>query len=266
MVHLLRGRRSRCVRWLAAAFGLLLLTALPAAASGTYYSNSVGQTGYDLSNLAPRSPNAPGGCSSSYPPAPYAFGIVGVTGGRAFTQNACLASDYAWAATNTMTPAAAYTAPSLYLNLNAAIGSTASQGASGPYGTCKKGDRTCLAENYGWNAAEYAYNDAASAHATSVMWWIDIETANSWWPQTALNDDVIQAAVAYLQQPGQGVTVGIYSSPSQWQTIAGSYSPNLPNWVAEPSASCKAAQPLWNGGSVWLVQHATSTADVDLAC
>jgi hypothetical protein len=37
-------------------------------------------------------------CSTSSYPSTAAFGIVGVTGGRAFTHNSCFSSEYAWAA------------------------------------------------------------------------------------------------------------------------------------------------------------------------
>src|SRR6266567_5294694 len=89
--------------------------------------------------------------SNSYPQ--NSFGIVGVTGGRAFTDNSCLSQEFAWAS-KLSTPA------SLYMNLNSPIGSTASKGMTGPYGTCKKSDKLCLAENYGYNAAQDAYTYA----------------------------------------------------------------------------------------------------------
>src|SRR5439155_12087207 len=83
-----------------------------------------------------------------------ALGIADATGGRAFTKNACLAQEYRWAS-------AAGVAPSLYMTLNAAIGSTAANGESGPAGTCGRKDKACQAYNYGWNAAQDAYAYAA---------------------------------------------------------------------------------------------------------
>src|SRR5437763_13476764 len=88
-------------------------------------------------------------CStSSYPQ--NSFGIVGVAGGRAFTDNSCLAQEFVWAR-------ALSTPASLYMNLNSTIGSTASKGMTGPYGNCKKSNKLCQAENYGYNAAQDAY-------------------------------------------------------------------------------------------------------------
>jgi hypothetical protein len=72
-----------------------------------------GTTGNDISY--------PQCSTSSYPQ--NSFGIVGVAGGRAFTDNSCLSSEYAWAH-------ALSTPASLYMNLNSPIGSTASNGYS----------------------------------------------------------------------------------------------------------------------------------------
>lgn len=47
------------------------------------------------------------------------------------------------------------------------------------------------AHNYGWFAAKSAFEYAASqsslAAATSADWWLDVETANSWSTDTAMN-------------------------------------------------------------------------------
>src|SRR3954447_14391832 len=87
---------------------------LPASAAGVYLS---GTNGYNVAGP---------GCGQTLP-ASFSFGVVGVTGGRAFSQNSCLASEFAWAMGGTG-------APSLYMNLNAPIGSTASNGMTGPRG------------------------------------------------------------------------------------------------------------------------------------
>lgn len=230
-----------------------------AAATADYYAS--GTSGYDISYPQCSNPAAwPSGGS---------FRIVGATGGRAFTANACLASEFSWA-TSITAPAA-----SLYMNLNYAVGSTASEGQSGPAGTCAKSNKACMAYNYGYNAAGYAFGRGAS----STMWWLDIETGNSWSQTQSLNDDVIEGAVDYIQR--HGATAGIYSTAAMWKTIAGStYQPGtvmLPgtptdaqvvaNWVPGGSAnSCVGISPLYTGGQVWLAQYATSPADADYAC
>ncbi|HLZ21775.1 MAG TPA: hypothetical protein VKQ30_06615 [Ktedonobacterales bacterium] len=271
---MLLSRRSRSALVTALVGALLLCASFSTATAASYYPSGSG--GFDISTLAPRSPKKTAGCSTAYPPASYSFGIVGVTGGRAFTENACLGSDYQWAARASTAPTAA---PSLYMNVNAPIGSTASQGATGPDGTCASSNKTCLAYNYGWNAAQYAFSIAAQQGAASTMWWLDVETANSWWPSSAmstltvngvtlnLNAVVIKGAADFASS--QGLTVGVYSTASQWTTIAGSYNPRLPNWVAG-TATCSAATPFYAGASVWLVQYSVQYAgvnyDADTAC
>lgn len=220
-------------------------------AAGMY---AQGETGYDIS--WPQ-------CGATYPSQSYSFGIVGVTDGRAFTLNPCLASEYTWAqgGSSATSPVA------LYMNLNYPSGSTAREGATGPYGSCRKGS-ACAAQNYGWNAASYAFTqNGAASPVTASMWWLDIETGNTWSKNAALNADVIQGAIAYLQ--GQGATVGIYSTAYQWKTIAGGYAPVAPNWVAGASAANPAAlcsSPLYSGGSVWLTQYVGPTFDTDYSC
>src|SRR5206468_11229313 len=98
-------------------------------------------------------------------------GVVAVTGGRAFYHNSCLQSEFA--------AAAALGGPTVYMNLNAAAGTTAYQGLSGPKGNCSKKDKACIAYNYGYNAAADAFVYARSQGASSSMWWLDIEIANS---------------------------------------------------------------------------------------
>lgn len=255
----MRVRQKRAWRLMLGAGLFIVVCAATAAAlmqrhrayaAGAY---AAGESGYDIS--WPQ-------CGGAYPAASYGFGIVGATDGRAFTLNPCLGSEYAWAQAS-VNP----TQASLYMNLNYPAGSTATQGQTGPYGHCKKGS-ACFAENYGWNAAQYAFTqNGANSPATASTWWLDIETGNSWSRNTALNADVIQGAVAYLQ--GQGVTVGVYSTATQWKTIAGAYAPTIPNWVAGASASNPGglcAQPLYSGGAVWLTQYVSGASDIDYSC
>lgn len=243
--------RVRGKLWLALGVSVVLLVAsgLGASASGSDIYPS-GTTGYDVSY-----PD----CGSTLPGSG-AFGIVGATGGRAYTANTCFAAELSWAET-------APAPPSAYMNLNYAIGSTASNGNTGPAGTCGRKDKACIAYNYGYNAAAYAASLVPSS-VTISTWWLDIETSNSWSTNTSLNVDVIQGAVDYWQT--HGATVGIYSTASQWQTIAGSYAPGLPNWVASATSAtansfCSASHA-FGGGTVWLVQYPSNGFDGDYAC
>jgi hypothetical protein len=172
------------------------------------------------------------------------------------------------------------------------LASTASEGKTGPAGTCAASDKTCWNYNYGWNAADYAYaavaNDpsAGSSVADSSTWWLDIETANLWSGNKALNNLVIQGAIDSFHRNitypnakpsrstlyiGEATVVGIYSYQSAWNQITGGQSyATIPAWVtfasslSEAPSLCSTAS--FDGGPVWLVQYPRSTYDQDYAC
>lgn len=98
---------------------------------------------------------------------------------------------------------------------------------------------------------------------------MDIETANSWWEDPALNARVIAGAIDGLR--AQGRAPGIYSTPYQWREIAGDFRPGLPVWVA--GASGRAEVPAFctpgaafGGGTPVLVQHPDGPFDGNTAC
>ncbi len=234
---------------LAALAVVALVSAARATASGVY---TVGSLGYDIS-----SPQ----CGGAYPSGSFDFGIVGVNNGRAFRHNSCLQSEFAWAGQRTI-------APSLYMNLNYAVGSTAPSNISTPK-NCARGDKACQSYNYGWNAAADAVSYAASVGATSSNWWIDVETSNSWSAKPALNVQDIQGAIDYLHSQGAGV--GFYSTPAMWNSITGNYSFGLPVWVpgassAQDAQSHCADSYAFNGGHVSLAQYQSNGFDADYAC
>lgn len=240
----------RVVSLLVLVFSLTLLAAAAASASGL---------GYDVSFPSGTGP---------YPPAPFDFGIVGVTGGRPFSRNAYLSNEYSWAAQATAKP-------QFYINLAAPIGSTSSNGSTGPYGTCAKNDKICLSNNYGYNAAQDAYNYAAGVIGGGALstWWLDIETGNSWWPKASQNQAVIAGAIHFFTLNAMGV--GIYSSSRSWQSVTGGWNAQVPNWVWTGTSSANDAlkycgHPLWGGGQVVYTQYSASTSngtfDADYAC
>ncbi|HVS40939.1 MAG TPA: hypothetical protein VMU20_01605 [Candidatus Dormibacteraeota bacterium] len=208
-------------------------------------------------------------CGHSYPDHA-AYGIAGVTGGRAFTANPCFGSEYRWARE-------AGSPVSVYFNINYARPGYLSFGAhalDGPAGRCAPTQNPCTAYNYGWNAAADAVDRAGDAGADPQMWWLDVETVNYWAdpPDRALNARVIQAALDMLRS--RGLSAGVYSINEMWSRIAGTqYRPGVPVWYAEtdpatgyPSAPhyCDPAYG-FTGGAVWLVQW-TDTVDHDYAC
>ncbi len=198
-----------------------------------------------------------------------AFGIVGVTGGRAFTGNPCLQSEYAWAR-------GADAPASVYFNINYAqpgYPSFAAHALQGPAGSCARVQNACTAYNYGWNAATDAVDRAGDAHVGAGMWWLDVETANSWAdpPDRQLNAQVIQAALDLLRW--RGLSAGVYSINEMWARIAGTYRPGVPVWYAETDpAGGRPSAPHYcdprygfTGGAVWLVQWSPRVAH-DSAC
>lgn len=234
------------------ALCLLLVPALDVAAAGIYTS---GDTGYDIS--WPQ-------CDAAYPHIPaYSLGVVGVTSGHAFRNNPCFASQYAWATARNLAP------ESVYLNLNEDIGTTAGYGETGPYGNCAP-ETACHALNYGYNAASSAYTYIASQAPNFVaqMWWLDIETENSWSENDlGRNQNVITGALRYLGEE-RHFTVGIYSTPAMWQEITGGWQVGLPVWVG---GGTKEKARTWcgtgfTGGPVYLVQYANGGYDGNLAC
>ena len=233
--------RAALIRLLLGTVALPGLAATPALAASPYSGS-----GFDISYPQCSGYSAIGG----------GFGIAGVNGGRPFTDNACFDPQYTHASSGSRPV-------SLYMNLKAPVGKTGPIYTGYPL-TCGK-DKRCQAHNYGWNAADYAYR--AALPYTASVWWLDIETANSWSGQTAINVATIQGAVDYFrQQPGLGVqSVGIYSTASMWKSITGGYvDTSWPVWVpGSSSASCGVG---FTGGSIWLVQTASGASNGDLAC
>jgi len=210
-----------------------------------------GATGYDIS--FPQ-------CGGTLPPAGPGFGVVGVNGGQAFTDNPCLASEAPWAGSEL----------SVYMNLNAPpTGST--QGLTGPAGHCVGNDTGCIAYNYGFAAALNSFNYASAEGVSSVVWWLDIETANTWDTSLYNNQRTIQGAIDALTS--EGVVVGVYSTGYQWGLITGGFTPNIPAWLATGSgyaaavAGCQGGTG-FTGGAVWVAQFQTSGVafDQDYAC
>lgn len=221
---------------------------------------TAGTTGYDISYPQGTGP---------YPQQPYAFGIVGVTSGRAYNNNPYLTQEYAWAENATANGTVNATPPSLYMNLNAPVGSTTKGNTSTPI-KCNKGDKICEAHNYGWNAAaeSYLYAQNETPSVTSPMWWLDIETGNSWSSSKDINAATIQGAIAYLAT--QGVTTGIYSNASMWNSIIGNAATfAVPNWIGGNNSNfttfCNSSFT-GTGSAVYLVQYSLNGFDGDYAC
>lgn len=194
---------------------------------------------------------------------PYVFAVIGVTGGKPFTNNGCLAAEYG-AATS------AGRLATLYMNTSGPVGSTARQYENLGPKACSYKDKISCAYNYGYQEAVAAYDYASSQGATSNTWWLDVETANSWTHQTSENVATIQGGVDALHALNVA-NVGVYSLPSMWSTITGSAQIGIPVWVAGASSLSTASGlcgASFTGGPVWLVQYsnASRSLDEDYAC
>jgi hypothetical protein len=179
-------------------------------------------------------------CGSALP-AGGGYGIVGISKGKALTANPCLKVQLTWANDK---PGHA-----VYLN-------TGYPGTTDPV-------------SYGRAAVDDAISaEHAVGHGTSV-WWLDVETTNTWVGTQQENATVLDAMVARLQ--GLGVRVGIYSTPAMWEEIAGSWEPGLPIWYATgPATPAEAVLDCTNGfaGSTsaivqWTQRDAHLHRDID---
>ena len=188
------------------------------------------------------------------------FGIVGVNDGKAFTHDPCLGDLVRWAGPG----------GTAYININAPNGS--GQGLDGPAGRCTGNNTGCMAYNYGFNAAIDAFDYGSSQGVASGVWWIDVETANSWDSSTFNNDQTIQGAIDALT--AKGVIAGLYSTSYQWGIIAGAYAPRVPEWVPTGAdfdtarSFCDGTHSFGAGGIPWLTQYGTAgnAFDQDYVC
>lgn len=223
------------------------------------------------------------------------FGIVGVNGGLATTANPCLAEQLRWAAASTGDVEGQ---PALQLYVNTAnpgqvreqISTWPSRGDS-PYGTCAGDVDAACSWVYGRNRASldvhgFVLPAARSAGVPVVpddlVWWLDVETANTWQTGSASaranNRASLEGMTDYLSSTG--AEVGIYSTRRMWTQIVGYVPPGsglrgLDTWLAGGSSREEAAElctrlPLVAGGETVLAQYVIEVdgrlLDHDLPC
>lgn len=263
--HTHRAIARRTLAPLLAALALVVFGPGQSALASDLYTS--GWTGFDISFPQCQDVTIPDKIAIG---APYEFAILGVNNGRAFTQNRCLASEYQYAAAQGLSIG-------YVMNLNSPRGTTTIDSQVAARTGCLSDDATCLHYNYGWSAAQDAYQytlqtlQSLGVSEDPTTWWMDIEIMNYWSPDRSLNARVIQGAIDFFQQEVDGATIGVYSVRSMWQTIVGaSYQPGVPLWLAGArslaSASSLCSQRSFTGGPITLVQYATRYLDVDYAC
>ena len=187
---------------------------------------TVDGVGFDISYPQCRSALPSGG----------SFGIVGVNGGAPRHLERVPGEQAAWART--------LTGYAVYVNT-----SYSGRGDPVEYGRALIDDAI-------------ARKQAAVRGGTS-MWWLDVEITNTWNGTQQENATVLAAMAQRLQE--LKVRVGIYSSPQQWETIAGDWAPGLPVWNATGPGKEKAAREACSesfaGSTTAIVQWVQKTTD-----
>jgi hypothetical protein len=221
-------------------------------------------------------------CGKTLPKQP-AFAIVGVNNGLANNTNPCFASQLAWAQTAKSPAVTAQPRVALYVNTgNPGLAgswwhkSNTYNGVnvSNPYGSCATGSFKACSYIYGWAKASDDARRRGVSNPQSYLWWLDVETENSWQADKAANRAVLEGMTAYFKKIG--ARVGIYSTGWQWAQIVGTVPSSSPlavlrSWLAGASsltgAKANCALPaLTPGGRVALTQYISNGLDYNVSC
>lgn len=226
-------------------------------------------------------------------PTNHAFGIVGVNGGKANVINPCLGEQLIWAhAASGLT-----NQPKAQLYVNTAnpgevieLVDTWPEAATpeNPYPGCDGTNNLSCSWQYGWNRAvadveeffiPVAGQVGEEADPATYIWWLDVETMNTWQSGSdealARNVAALEGMTAYFES--LGAKVGIYSTNYQWDVIVGdqvsatSNLNGLDSWLAGASslrgAQANCGDPaLTTGSEVTLTQYVSKNLDHNYAC
>ena len=209
------------------------------------------------------------------------FAVIGVNGGSANNSNPCFSSEYNSAvllAGITDQPHA-----SVYVNTgNPGLAGAwwpstdhtqAGTSVVNPNGACENLAGSACAYVYGYSMAQADYRRVkADLVRIPSMWWLDVETSNTWQPDVVANAASLSGMVAYFES--KQLDVGLYSTSYQWNKIAGmtlstSNLAGLPSWLAGTTyfrapAACERS-PLTPNGRVAMVQYVMHL-DNDYSC
>ena len=239
----------------------------PASGSGV----PAGVRGADISwPNCPKGMGVPGRRTQGLPlpTAKAQFIVIGLTNGRAFTRNPCLATHLEVARTRDL-PVSAYTMLS-YPN----AAERAAHGTSGPFGTATYADRIA---NVGYAQAAFALDTMAAAGFPSPFVWIDVEprAERRWSRTTANNQALIRGALQAATD--RGVGSGIYTYALAWRQITGGMTLDVPLWapghsrartfagkMRQTAESC--ARVGFTGGPLVLTQWVWRNRDYNVTC
>ncbi len=209
------------------------------------------------------------------------FAVIGVNGGVASNSNPCFLSEYNSALL--LTGKTEQPHVSLYVNTgNPALAAawwpaddTTQSGTSviNPDGSCAHAAGAACAYVYGYSMAQADYRRVHD-ELTQIpnLWWLDVETTNTWQSDVVANEASLTGMVDYFQS--KALDVGLYSTSYQWNRIAGatsavSHLAGLRSWLAGGSRAgapidCEKS-PLTPYGWVAMVQYVTHF-DNDYSC
>ncbi len=218
--------------------------------------------GYDVSW-----PQCPTGYGLPMPPSSAPAVVIGLTGGRPFTANPCLAAQVTWAR-GAGVPAQAYTMAGY-----PSAAQLAAYGSSGPWSGPTLQARL---RNVGYAEATFARRQLAALPFTPGMIWIDVEALGAQpWPtgsaaRQSANRSVVEGIMRGLGVAG--VRYGIYANTDAWRTITGPWwLPGVPAWgtvgtsgAATAAARCRA--PSLSAGPLMMVQWTDQVRDYDVLC
>jgi hypothetical protein len=205
-----------------------------------------------------------GGFGNPMPDGSARFVVIGLSSGRAFTENPCLAGQLAFARDRHLL-VSAYVFPTYPTNPQ-----YATYGVKGPYSTKTVQGRLM---NVGWQQAAYWTTTAKRVGLRTPMVWVDVEQRrqNYRWPARPAdrNLPVIKGLLAGLKH--YGYRTGIYTTSSHWAEVTGGVRLGLPEWRTVGNQSAAVAlgtcgKPGNQGSPVLLAQYFTPNVDHDLLC
>ena len=254
-----------------AALAAALVTGTATAADAAT-TRTTTATGYDVSYPQ---------CGSALPDR-QDIAVVGVNAGTGTTTNPCLADQLTWG--DAVTADGSVLRADVYVNTAnpGHLGDwwpTADMALSGapvvnPRGRCAGAENAACAYVYGYSVGLDDVRNRGVTDPAARMWWLDVETMNSWSWNRQANLAVLEGMAAAIRAGGGDV--GIYSTQRQWNIIIGDSTPSVslagtPSWIAGATTrdgalrSCD-ADPLTPNGTVRMVQWVEHGIDHDVSC
>lgn len=201
------------------------------------------------------------GMALPMPPAQSRFVVIGVTNGRSFTRNHCVASQLGWAKRHHAW-ATAY-AMSTYPT-RAQLRAYGDRGPFPHHGTLGR------LKNAGYAQASFNISTMKRAGFATPHIWLDIEPSSARpWSRAVRNRAVVRGWVAAYRHAGY--RVGFYSTAAVWRELLGRVRFGAAEWRTAGPASGRAALHMchhegFQGGRAVMVQWWSSRVDFDRMC